>query len=94
MTGLPCEACQEPMIVFQSGALVDDANGRVLYRRFRVCANTACKFYLIRRTTLEVVTPLAPQVRVVSPDLDNLKRLGLPRRTAPLPELPSHPNEL
>lgn len=93
MSGLPCEACQEPTHVIPTGQLLDDANGRVLYRRFRVCTNTACEFYLIRRETLEVAVPLTPNVFIVSPQLNNLGHLRLPPRTTPPPDLAPHPSE-
>lgn len=87
MSGLPCDACQEPMIVFQSGGLVNDINGRVLYRRRRTCTNTRCELYLIDREALEFAVPLTPDMGIVSPYLNNLRRLNLPRRTAPPPDL-------
>jgi len=89
MSGLPCEACQEPMISFQGGTLVDDPNGRVLYSRRRICTNTRCEFYLIDRETLEVAVPLTATPKVVSPYLYNLRRYKLPRRMTPPPEIPS-----
>ncbi|MHA0043890.1 hypothetical protein [Deinococcus sp. PEB2-63] len=82
------------MTVFQSGGLVDDINGRVLYRRRRTCTNIHCEFYLIAREAFEFAAPLTSDMQIVSPYLSTLSRIKLPRRTAPLPELPSHPNEL
>lgn len=88
MAGLPCEACQEETIVIPSAQIVEDAGGRVVYRRYRACTNPDCELYLVRRETLEVFAPLRPDAAVLPPYNHNVKtavKRRLPHRTAPFP---------
>lgn len=86
---LPCECCQEPMIVLPNGEPILDAADRTVYRRFAVCTNPDCDFYLLRRVTYEVALPLTPDVRVMSPTVAHIRNrfANLPPRTAPIPEM-------
>lgn len=85
MAGLPCEVCQEEALVIPTARVIEDATGRMVYHRYRTCTNPDCDLYLVRRNTLEVFVPLEPDAPFVPPSNSNLKKLALPRRTAPFP---------
>lgn len=87
MAGLPCEACQEEAIVIPAAQIVEDAGGRLVYRRYRACANPACELYLVRRETLEVFAPLTPDAPFVPTSNANLRKTygELPPRRARFP---------
>ncbi|WP_155300165.1 hypothetical protein [Deinococcus kurensis] len=57
MAGLPCAACQDETVVIPSGVILEDAEGAVAYRRYRVCVNPRCEQYRVRRETLEQYLP-------------------------------------
>lgn len=87
MAALPCEACQESMTVIPTGTdtVTSDSAGRTVFMRYRTCTTPGCEMYLIRRTTYEVAAPVAEPLCVLSPELSNLRKLGLPPRSIPLP---------
>lgn len=59
MAGLPCDVCQEETIVLPTGteSVGEDADGQLIYRRYRVCINPTCERYRQRRETLEAYLP-------------------------------------
>lgn len=57
MAGLECDKCLQPTRVIDNGKTETDADGRVLYRRYRVCTNPTCPRYKIRRESVEVWLP-------------------------------------
>ena len=59
MAGLPCDECGEETIVIPSAVVAEDGEGRLIYRRYRVCVNSACPRYRHRRETVEVYLPAA-----------------------------------
>lgn len=57
MAGLPCDVCQEDTIVIPQGVIGEDADGALVYRRYRVCVNPRCERYRHRRESLEMYLP-------------------------------------
>ena len=80
MAGLPCDVCQEESIVIPVGVVGEDAQGTLIYRRYRVCVNPRCEKYRLRRESVEMYLPgQEVQVRV---DTQQLRQY-----------LPPEPNE-
>lgn len=63
-----------------------DSTGRNVFVRYRVCVTPECEMYLLRQETLEIIAPTGGQYRVLTPDHTSVQRLGLPPRSAPLPD--------
>ncbi|GEM48817.1 hypothetical protein DC3_44520 [Deinococcus cellulosilyticus NBRC 106333 = KACC 11606] len=57
MAGLECDKCLQPTRVIDNGKTETDADGRVIYRRYRVCANPTCPMFRIRRESVELWLP-------------------------------------
>lgn len=60
MAGLECDVCMNPTIVIDNGVAETDADGRVTYRRYRVCTNPNCQKFRHRRETVEIFLPDDP----------------------------------
>lgn len=80
MAGLPCESCQEPLVVVQTCGPTEDLGERVVLRRERVCLTPSCEFYRIRRQSAEVLLPLSE-----SPDYVPLEHTKVRRALAAHP---------
>ena len=91
MAGLDCDCCFEETRVIPSGELLDDAAGRTVYRRWRVCVQVGCELYLLRRASFEVLAPMTGTVKVIPPYNHMIAHLNLPARTAPPPPDPERP---
>lgn len=94
MSGLPCEACQEPMVVLNSHDPVLDNANRVVFPRSRTCVTEGCEFYLVRRVTYEVVAPLDDDISIVSNTHTKLVRgkgRAMPARAELFPNDPLNP---
>lgn len=64
MAGLPCDVCQEDSTVVLNGQSGLDADGVLVYRRWRVCTNPNCERYMHRRETLEHYPEQEPEQEV------------------------------
>ena len=57
MAGLPCDYCAEDTYIIPMGEVLDDADGRTIYRRYRACVNPKCNLYRHRRESWEFLLP-------------------------------------
>lgn len=90
MAGLNCE-CGEATVVLPVAMTVEDSTGRLFYRRYRVCVDPTCDFYLVRRESYEFMAPLS-EVKLYSHNNKQLSKYSL----SPRYDIPSieHLNKL
>lgn len=92
MSGLPCDACQEPTPVIQTFEPTLDGNGELVKLRWRVCTNPNCEKYMVRRVSVEYYPEQQGEPYIYQPRQVKriLRAMGV-NAGAPLGDLPLLP---